>query len=76
MDDRRRARAGRARCRRPPSCPARWLGADADLGTLEAGKRADLVALGADPLADAKAWRTIGLVMKGGEVVRNDGWPR
>ena len=32
--------------------PARWLGADADLGTLEVGKRADLVALGADPLAD------------------------
>ena len=56
--------------------PARWLGADADLGTLEVGKRADLVALGADPLADPKAWRTIGLVMKGGEVVRNDGWPR
>ncbi len=56
--------------------PARWLGADADLGTLEVGKRADLVALAADPLADPTAWRTIGLVMKAGEVVRNDGWPR
>jgi imidazolonepropionase-like amidohydrolase len=56
--------------------PARWLGAAADLGTLEVGKRADLVALAADPLADRTAWRTIGLVMKGGQVVRNDGWAR
>ena len=34
--------------------PARWLGADADIGTLEPGKRADLIALGADPLAEAE----------------------
>jgi imidazolonepropionase-like amidohydrolase len=54
--------------------PARWLGVDADLGTVEVGKFADLVALRADPLEDASAWRTIGMVMKGGTIVRNDGW--
>ena len=79
-----RARAGvhdRGRTRRSAAAlqaatigPARWLGVDADLGTLEVGKRADLVALAADPLADTTAWRTIGFVMKGGAVVRDDGW--
>jgi hypothetical protein len=32
--------------------PARCLGLEKELGTVEAGKRADLVLLGADPLAD------------------------
>ncbi len=56
--------------------PARWLGVGDELGTIEPGKRADLVALAADPLSDARAWRTLWLVMKEGSIVRNDRWPR
>ncbi|MEV7967921.1 amidohydrolase family protein [Sphaerisporangium sp. NPDC088356] len=52
--------------------PARWLGADADLGTVQAGRYADLIAMDADPLQDTSAFRTVRWVMKGGEVVRDD----
>jgi imidazolonepropionase-like amidohydrolase len=52
--------------------PARWLGADADLGTVEVGKYADLIAMDADPTADVSALRTLRWVMKGGVVVRDD----
>ncbi|MEO3807428.1 amidohydrolase family protein [Sphaerisporangium sp. B11E5] len=56
--------------------PARWLGADADLGTVEPGKYADLVAVDADPSASASAFRGVRWVMSGGRVVRDDasGW--
>lgn len=40
-----------------------------DLGTLETGKLADLVALDGDPLADIGNTARISLVMKGGETV-------
>ena len=52
--------------------PARWLGADAEIGTVEAGKYADLIAMDADPTADVSALRTVRWVMKNGEVVRDD----
>ncbi|MEV8630344.1 amidohydrolase family protein [Streptosporangium sp. NPDC051023] len=52
--------------------PARWLGADQDIGTVEPGRYADLVAMDADPLAATSAFRTIRWVMKGGRVVRDD----
>jgi len=52
---------------------ALMLGMDADLGTLGAGKYADIDALNADPLKDIHALRTIGFVMKGGVVMRDDG---
>ncbi|GAA5064838.1 imidazolonepropionase-like amidohydrolase [Thermocatellispora tengchongensis] len=52
--------------------PARWLGAQDDLGSIEPGKYADLVALDGDPAADTSALRSIWLVLKGGEVVRDD----
>ncbi|WP_116365960.1 amidohydrolase family protein [Parahaliea mediterranea] len=52
--------------------PARMLGADADIGSLEVGKYADIVALSSDPTRDIKALRDIRMVMKGGEVYRNE----
>ncbi len=52
---------------------AKMLAMDADLGTISKGKYADIVALDADPIKDIHALRTIGFVMKGGVVVRDDG---
>jgi imidazolonepropionase-like amidohydrolase len=51
---------------------AQMIGMDKDSGALKPGKYADVVAVTADPLKDIHALRTIGLVMKGGTVVRND----
>jgi imidazolonepropionase-like amidohydrolase len=48
------------------------LGVADDLGTIASGKLADLVAVAADPTLDISALRAIRLVIKGGEVVRND----
>jgi imidazolonepropionase-like amidohydrolase len=41
-----------------------------DVGTLEAGKLADIVAVPGDPLADVSALSKVDFVMKGGKVVR------
>jgi imidazolonepropionase-like amidohydrolase len=51
---------------------AQMIGMEKDAGTLEPGKYADVIAVSADPLKDIGALRTIGMVMKGGTVVRND----
>jgi imidazolonepropionase-like amidohydrolase len=51
---------------------ATMLGMDADVGSISAGKFADIDALDADPLKDIRALRTINFVMKGGTVVRDD----
>ena len=51
---------------------AKMLQMDADVGTITQGKYADIVALDADPIKDIHALRTIGFVMKGGVVVRDD----
>ncbi|MFS0732006.1 amidohydrolase family protein [Microbacterium sp. 1P10UB] len=51
--------------------PARWLGIDADGGSLEAGKWADLIAMPENPLTDPSALRGIDLVMKDGIIVRD-----
>ena len=50
---------------------ARLLEAEDEIGTLEAGKYADIVAVDRDPTKDIKALRNILLVMKGGKVYRN-----
>lgn len=52
--------------------PAEWLGADGDLGTVQAGRYADLIAMDADPSRNVSALRTLRWVMKGGEIVRDD----
>jgi len=48
------------------------IGMEKDLGGLEPGKYADVIAVSEDPLQSIHALRTIGFVMKGGAVVRND----
>jgi imidazolonepropionase-like amidohydrolase len=56
--------------------PARWLRAEADLGTVEPGRYADLIAMDADPTLATSAFRGVRWIMKGGRVVRDDraGW--
>jgi imidazolonepropionase-like amidohydrolase len=51
---------------------ARMLSMEADVGSISAGKYADIVAVDGDPLKDIHALRTIEFVMKGGVVVRDD----
>jgi imidazolonepropionase-like amidohydrolase len=46
--------------------PARMLGVEHDLGTIEAGKRADLVVVDGDPLTDVRALRKIRWTIKDG----------
>jgi imidazolonepropionase-like amidohydrolase len=46
--------------------PARALRIDDEVGTVEAGKRADLVILDEDPLADAYGLEAVARVVKGG----------
>ncbi len=49
---------------------SKLLGVDKDLGTVEAGKFADLVAVPGDPLADIKLMTNVTFVMKGGAVYK------
>lgn len=49
--------------------PARFLGMQDSLGTIEPGKRADLVLLGADPLENINNTRTIEAVILGGRLI-------
>ena len=51
---------------------AKLLDAEEDIGSIEVGKYADILAVPRDPTADIKALRQIQFVMKGGEVYRND----
>jgi imidazolonepropionase-like amidohydrolase len=48
---------------------AEAYGKGADIGTLEPGKRADLVVLSADPLAAPQNYRAIAMVIKDGHVI-------
>ena len=49
--------------------PARYLGAASEWGSIATGRRADLVLLDADPLADIRNTTRISSVMIGGRVM-------
>ena len=51
---------------------AEAMGWQDDIGSLEKGKYADLVAVSGDPVKDITEIRRIKFVMKGGKIVRND----
>jgi imidazolonepropionase-like amidohydrolase len=48
---------------------AKWLGRQAEFGTVEVGKRADLLMIDGDPLTDIKAVRNVIMVIQSGRVV-------
>ncbi len=52
--------------------PAKLLGAEDDLGQIAVGKYADIDAVDGDPTADIHALRSIHLVIKSGQVIRDD----
>jgi len=61
-----------AALRAATSVDAALLGLESTVGTLEAGKEADVVAVPGDPLADIHATERVLFVMRGGKVYRND----
>ncbi len=48
------------------------LGLAKTIGTLEAGKQADIIAVAGDPLTNIQAMETVRFVMKGGAVAKNE----
>jgi len=56
-----------------PSARLLNYGWDKDVGTIEKGKFADIIAVPGNPLADVNEMSKVRFVMKGGTVVKNDG---
>jgi imidazolonepropionase-like amidohydrolase len=56
------------------SIPARALGLDSDVGTLEAGKRADILVIDGDPLKDLANVARVSMVVQSGRVTAAAGW--
>jgi imidazolonepropionase-like amidohydrolase len=52
--------------------PARAMGMDKELGTIEAGKRADLIVVNGNPLEDIHNIRNVEFVMTGGKMYKTD----
>lgn len=53
------------------SSAADLIGRSKDVGTIEAGKYADIIAVDSDPLADVRALEHVNFVMKGGQVYKD-----
>ena len=51
---------------------SKLLGVDKDVGTLEPGKAADLIAVEGDPTVDVTRLKQISFVMKGGIVAKGE----
>jgi imidazolonepropionase-like amidohydrolase len=51
---------------------AALLGRDGEVGRIAPGAYADIIAVGADPLQDVRALESVGFVMKGGQVIKNE----
>jgi imidazolonepropionase-like amidohydrolase len=47
-------------------------GVEKDIGTIEKGKFADIIAVSGNPLADVTEMERVRFVMKGGTIIRND----
>ena len=56
-----------------PRTAADLIGASADIGSIQAGRYADIIAVKADPLKDVRALERIDFVMKGGTTVKANG---
>jgi imidazolonepropionase-like amidohydrolase len=67
-----RGLAPAAALRAGTSAAAELLGLEKEIGTLEAGKQADIVAVPGDPLADIRLTEKVIFVMKGGAIHRHD----
>jgi imidazolonepropionase-like amidohydrolase len=55
---------------------AELIGMAKDIGTIEAGKFADIIAVKADPLRNISAMEQVAFVMKGGAVIKHGVNPR
>ncbi len=53
------------------SSAADLIGRAKDVGTIEGGKYADIIAVSADPLQDVRALESVGFVMKGGTIYKD-----
>jgi imidazolonepropionase-like amidohydrolase len=51
------------------------IGRPSDIGSVQAGRYADLVAVKGDPVADIKLLQNVSFVMKAGQVYKSDGKP-
>ena len=54
------------------SAAADLIGRSQDVGTIQPGRYADLIAVSANPLQDVRALEKVGFVMKGGIVYKNE----
>jgi imidazolonepropionase-like amidohydrolase len=52
------------------AAPAEMLGASQEIGSIEPGRYADIIAVAGDPLADMSLMENVGFVMKSGKLVK------
>ena len=64
--------AAHARSRAAPSSMPKCMGWQDQIGSIDKGKYADLIAVSGDPLADITELQRVKFVMKGGRVIRNE----